>query len=1312
MTDLLSPTDPAFGGGQLGVTSMVRPKMGQSQDEAQANIFRPTGIAQLDDWMTNWQRLNFGRVLDTQDHQLIDQIGQTLNGRSLIRPQVFKPMEVNLDERPEAALDLDPAKAFANGFDGSLMGALRRWNSVDARMSRKDDPNYDLFADRQIDDSPYKDQRWMFMNSGSADETAWMINYFRRHERESAQVSRMSGAGLFDAAGGMLGDPLTYMPLKLGAAGVQLAKRTALLGSPEAAALGFKPVILGGLGDGVRAASTQAAIALADAGLHRELDPNATNGSIADIISLPAALAGGVGFLTGAAERFDLGMGALKRAAGNETFAAGINGRARNLAAEEGPLAPGVLSAKERAYWDKATAANPDGRFFVDGLVTGHQGENVLFRTAEGLETRIPAREVDMVSEKGSHGIVVSADHLATSDALKASAMRLDGDFVGGGRPFLGDPTRLPEGSLASLYPEMRSAEAVRSGILDTFPEIAHGSLSAANTGAGATSRRPQLAGNRMVPTGIGLEKLPLDVVNRAAMLPFTTWQTTVEDMLSTGGRQRMKNTAAFGFQPSVNPVEMLIRTNWNRPAADVVRELRDQWEGYRRAAGGIGNSETDAGRIAFELKTTLKDKLGLGDGKLSFDAFRRRVGDAWINGDKDLVVDAASPQIEAAAKKGRALMERIKNEATDAGVFREGHEEQLAAAEAKLAGLKKDPLTKPEELDAAQHKIDKLNDLLQDVINGGPKVNTAKSYRPRIWLQDQLRERGAEFKQIVDDWLRQSNPNLSDRARRDISTDIHETLMRDKPVWQKEDVKKLFEDLGTTGSAKARTFEIPDTLVKDFLENDAEAIIRSHTRTMGTAIEMQKRFGSTGMEDQIAELWNEAQLLQKAAPDNAAKRLVMKQHATALADLQASRDRIYGVYGAPDDPHRFSSRAVRMAKQFTNLTTLGMSGITAMGDLMRPLMTEGLQAVHDYGFRTLASDMRAPIFRMARKDLEFAGDGMELILNTRALSMSDAGDLYRSRSGFERGLAKANSWFFVANGLNGINQLDKEWAGVIIQGKVNEALRQWGRTGKMEDWQRARLAAAGIGDDMFGRMTTQIEQNGGSFGKLRLAQLDKWDDEEAARTYASALNQMVNRTVPTPTLADTPNWMSSELGTLVAQYKSFQFGAMNRSLYAGLQEGGRQFWYGAAGMVGFAMILNEVRSRLFYDRSTLDKPMTATIADAVDRSSILGWFSDANKSIEVLTGHRAGIRPLVGAERPREESGARTIGSLAGPAAGQAVNALQVAGDFMAAHPTAKTWAEARQLIPGQNLPYLDPVLDRAISDGSYYPAKKSKGR
>ena len=618
------------------------------------------------------------------------------------------------------------------------------------------------------------------------------------------------------------------------------------------------------------------------------------------------------------------------------------------------------------------------------------------------------------------------------------------------------------------------------------------------------------------------------------------------------------------------------------------------------------------------------------------------------------------------------------------------------------------------------------------------------------------------------------------------LAKQIHTLLAKQQPIYERADVKALFKGVANPASVQARSLNIPDALIADFLEHDAEVLMRHHVKQMGTAIEMQTKFGSLDLADEIAEIEQEYRKQIIAAnkgatePTERAKELTAMMKG-AIADVQALRDRLYGTYGASPDPQRWQSRTVRLAKQFSNLTLMGMSGITALGDLVRPLVTEGFNSFYGYGFRSLMSDQRALILRLNREELELAGNGMELMLNTRALSFADNGDIFAGRTAFERGMNQANSWMFVANGLNHVNQMDKEWASLIIGGRVNkvfldlaqtrsvvdpsklnprfatladselqaaiaqaeqqlagmsgqrqigarvqraQALRQdiieheaelaargaQQATGSLSAKDLGRFAAVGIDPDMARRIGLQLKIHKHQFGTgdnpLIIANSEAWSDKAAQQAYRGAMNQMTNRTVPTPGVGDTPLWMSTELGGLLTQYKSFAFGAMNRVLLSGLQEDGMKFWYGAGMMVGFAAMLNEVRSQLFYGRSTTDKPAPAIIADAVDRSSILGWFGDVDRAVTMLSGNSVGIKPMLGAASPVQPRFSQVAGAVGGPAAGQAVRLLNVANDALSGHPTAQTYRDWRNLVPGQNLPYGDPLMDMLFEKDGLMPS------
>ena len=856
-------------------------------------------------------------------------------------------------------------------------------------------------------------------------------------------------------------------------------------------------------------------------------------------------------------------------------------------------------------------------------------------------------------------------------------------------------------------------------------------------------------AQGRLVPTGIGLENMPLNPIMRAFQGASVAAMRFAADVASTGGLITRANVEGIA---NLAPVETLFQVKWNKRLVDTLRFQQDQWSAYRHKVAGAADfrpedvnieGRPDWKRTGEQVGEALKDRISPGERGLSFEQFRIRVAEAQNKGDRDATSDAASPYVNAAAAKFRTdIYDHAKKRAIETGVFDEVYQASLDQAHSDLNAIEKeikdmgvrshvekwtpDQRRGAEEAlmarqEDAEFKYNQQKKQLDNLRDNGPLLNgTAESYRPRLWDTGRLIDNEQDFFDKVVPWFQSSAGgalDLTEAVR--VTKQIHETLAHQNPIFESGDMKALFQSVAGPTSAHARSFTIPDELVKDFLVNDSEALARYHVQQMGKAIEFKERFGSLDANEQIAEIEQDyrRQIIEanKGATEATPEAIKLAaQMKTAITDAQALRDKFYGTYGASSDPHRWDSRTIRMAKQFNNLTMLGMSGISALGDLMRPVMTEGIDAVYGYGIRSLMSESRALIMKMNKQELELEGNGMELQMNVRAMAAADTGDVFGSRSKFEHGLNQANAWNFVANGLNGVNQIDKEWARLSVGGRVNNILLDaaaedlGGGALRISELDRGRFAAAGIGEDEARRIGLQIKIHGKDFGNITMPNTTAWTDDYARDVYRSAMNQFVNRTVPTPGIGDRSNWISTEWGSLIGQYKSFGMGSLIRGGISGLQEGGNRFWYGAAAAVGFAILLNEIRSQLFYGKSTFDKPAPAVIVDGIDRSGILGWFTDVNRAVETLSGHRVGLKPMLGAESPTTPSFPQVAGTIGGPTAGQAARAVSVANDFLGGHPTATTMRNWRALTPLGNHPLLDPVFDATMGSGTYQRGPK----
>lgn len=1266
---------------------------------------------------------------------------EPLNGRTItpVPEGVGGPIELNLDRIGDPKY-VGKITGLA-GLAAPILDPLRSWMEMNhAAASVAPDPNYDPFADRQISDAGLDDQMSVFHGSQSREQTKWLIGHIRDKQKDADWMSRAPGyTELGHTVTGLIGDPTNWIPGTAGVKGLQLASRgmAGKLTGNEIRALAARPAVYGGIADGLRNSAITGAFMIAENAVVRQLDPTIPGLTLEDLV-LPGAIAGSIGMLTGVASRWTARN--LAQEAQQADFLKPPGARPYGA---EGPR-PGGIEEPGPPY------PPSNGGAFGPGALNTDYGP---MRTAE--HTANPANagftEAPVVSQPRTAGRL---NHDLPADAAGARELVLNGQSRSAAEFETGHLLHTPSGevwTVAEVDGVKRFARSER--LVDQ--EFKPGELEAATSegshqpGSVGAQLSPAslayqhsvlLAQGRLAPTGIGLQHMPINPLVRAFQGASVAAMRFAADLASTGGLQTVGNKEGIA---NLAPVEVMFQMNWNKRLVDALRHTQDQWSAYRKAAAGHNapspdqvdiTGRSDWKRVSEQAGTALKDRFSPGERPLSYEQFRIRIAEALNNGDVDELSDAATPYINKAASYDRTnIYNHAKERALEADIFQEAHEKALYKAQSGVRAMEREAKevaataarekwsvqrTRDAEealiarTEDAKFKLEQMQKKLDELKANGPLLNgTALSYRPRLWDTGKLLDNEEAFVTKVTGWLQSKAGGTLDTTEAvRVAKQLHEQLSHQNPIFERGDANALFQSVAAPDSAYARSFTIPDKLVKEFLVNDSEVLARYHVQQMGRAIEFKERFGSLDGAEQMAEIERDYRnAIEKAnagspvATDQA--KLLAAQLKTALADAQALRDKYYGTYGASPDPHRWDSRTIRMAKQFNNLTILGMSGISALGDLVRPLMTEGLDAMYGYGFKSLMSESRATILRMNKAELELEGNGMELQLNVRAMAAADTGDMFGSRGRFENGMNKANAWMFVANGLNGINQIDKEWARLSIGGRVNNVLLDLLADVRFSERDRGRFAAVGIDEIVGKRIAIQLNVHGVDFGSggnaLTMPNTGAWTDDYARDVYRSAMNQMVNRTVPTPGIGDRPNWISTEWGSLIGQYKSFAMGSLVRGAYSGLQEGGNQFWYGAAASVGFAVLLNEVRSQLFYDKSTFDKPAPAVLIDGIDRSGVLGWFSDVNKAVETLTGHRVGAKPMMGAANPVAPTMQQVAGTLGGPTAGQGARVLSIANDYLRGHPTAQTTRNWRALTPGGNLPYADPLMDAVYGTG-----------
>ena len=380
--------------------------------------------------------------------------------------------------------------------------------------------------------------------------------------------------------------------------------------------------------------------------------------------------------------------------------------------------------------------------------------------------------------------------------------------------------------------------------------------------------------------------------------------------------------------------VEVTFRTKFLSPLIQTMQFMDKQYLKYR----GVVAKSGDISRSAQKLGLRAKDIVTRSN-KLSENEFRRRVTQAVRNG-ADLIDDEATVYVNASAKRVKKHFDFIKREAQDSKLFEIQFQKVIKGLRDKLAQTTDDA-----QKATIEEQIQLATRQLQRIREGGVTVNTAMGYVPRIYRVDKLIEGEERFIRIVEDWA-MSTYQLGSVEAKNFAREMHDIVSKNKPFLDIEDGMSQIDWITQASSTKARTFAIPDELIKDFLEDDIEMLLRHHTKTMGMDIQLTLKFGDVSMGKVVKEIQDEYKVLLKNARSGTEKSKLKEALKRDIEDVKGLRDRLRGTYGASKDPHATSSRLVRAMKSFNVLVGMGSATITSIPDVVRTIMVE-LSLIH-----------------------------------------------------------------------------------------------------------------------------------------------------------------------------------------------------------------------------------------------------------------------------------------------------------------------------------------------------------------------------
>jgi hypothetical protein len=824
-------------------------------------------------------------------------------------------------------------------------------------------------------------------------------------------------------------------------------------------------------------------------------------------------------------------------------------------------------------------------------------------------------------------------------------------------------------------------------------------------------SYNDDLFDEEFINTLTGLENTPLTPVFRLIKSPVLTMRELVTDMLDTKLIQK-KNLKGIETTQS-------IESKIARKYLYVVNNTRVVQNLYKDYLKRV-YTEKKLGEPNFVNRTINSFKS---NDIMSEQAFRKEVTKALTR--ENFGANELAPEIVQAARKVREDFFTL--------IGREADAEELFSLYSKtiIAGLKKtrDRMKSSGEKTTTQkgkkYSLEQIEKRIADEEGRFETINKTgplrNNYLPRYWRKDNIRKNKEKFKEDLKESFHIKGIQVSSDELDDIIDDILSSIPFNKlpkNAIGKDDTFDLefaFQASGISKHLRNRVWNFDDeTLIrKGYLEDDINVIMKQYFNSIVPDIEIAKVFGDVSMmgirgpgyRPGIAEArieWDN--YINVKAPKATRPKLrekLIAQRDSELRDLEAMRDLLRGTYGLPADPSGAFPAGVRTLKNLNNMIFL--SGfLSAAPDMARLIMQNGLKNGFGQIFEVFTNQTSFKLLKLAKKEAEMVGEALDLVFASRASILGNVDDMVFGFNKIERATSGLNSVYFTyINMMNVWNTGVKSMASFIGGSKIIELSENFMK-GSISKKDMAKLASAGINRDMAKRIFNQYEKfglgpkgkEGGNFKYTRIARSDNWDDRGAAEVFGNALRKEIRITIVTPDKGDVPLWMNDATLSLLAQFKKFGMGATQAILMRGLQERDQNFFTGVLFLVGMGAMVDMIRTSAF-DRDYSKKKLGDKIASAIDRSAVIGIFSDVNRMIEVASNNDLGIAPALGAGKPYDSTFKQKIG-LAGPTGSLLGNLHEIMIDTGSGNYDYTTARAIRRSLPLQNIWYLDSIFDR----------------
>jgi len=584
-------------------------------------------------------------------------------------------------------------------------------------------------------------------------------------------------------------------------------------------------------------------------------------------------------------------------------------------------------------------------------------------------------------------------------------------------------------------------------------------------------------------------------------------------------------------------------------------------------------------------------------------------------------------------------------------------------------------------------------------------EVETAYRYLNRRWNKNKLTGEMDKFIKVTADWLKTERADLDAEELKDLAQQIGYKIVGSPDGTFKYDQEVVVSGGGKGGGGnlrapfKARAFKIPDELVEEFLENDIEELAQIYLRHTVPDTELVKEFGpdienALSFENIKQDIRDDYGRLMTDAKTPASRTKLQKKMDADIEALAGMRDRIRGSYDLPTGP----AWGRRFNAAFRNLNYVRLMGgvvASSVPDIGKVVMAEGFMRAFGDGFTPMIRNIKninpwktAGKISEVKREVRYYGIAAETVTSGRVEAIADINDYALGGTKLERGLESLSSHFGNVSLMNQWNDMMKTSHALAMQARVFDDLA----AGKFDN----RLAKLGLAEHEAQEIYALAKKHGGVINGARIFRPEKWENQDMAFLWASALRKESDRVVIVPG-QEKPLFMSRDVGKTILQFRSFMLSSTQRTMLATLQ--GQE-----ENALGGLLLMTSMGSMVYafkqWDagREISDDPMVWA-AEGIDRSGALGILMEASNTMEKISGNRFGLRSAMGIAEPASRFASRSeYESALGPTYGSLVPNI-IRG--LQAGTGGNDWAESdtravRRMLPFQNAMFLRRGVDK----------------